>query len=88
MATGNKHKATREARERTRVYAARAQMHRDGARRRVRDNWVAAVVATLIVAGAIAGQAIYFTAGPGAPEPSPAPTMPAPSLPNEPPTEE
>lgn len=91
MVSRNKDKATRETRERARIYEARMQLHEERGRRRTRDNWIAAVVASVIVAGAIAGQAAYFTTGPGAPAPSVTPTVPAPSsspdAPEEAPTE-
>lgn len=78
MASRSKDKATREARERARRYEARTQLHAERGRRRRRDNWIAGIAAGVIIAGAIAGQAVYFTVGPGSPAPSPAPTMPAP----------
>ena len=87
VASRNKDKATREARERARVYEARTQLHEERGRRRTRDNWIAAIAASVIVAVAIAGQAVCFTTGPGAPAPSPTPTMPAPSATTEAPAE-
>lgn len=87
MASRHKDKATREARERARIYEARAQLHEERGRRRTRDNWIAGIAAGVIIAGAIAGQAVYFTVGPGAPAPSPTPTMPAPAPSTEAPAE-
>lgn len=68
MATGNK---DREARERARVYQARQQFHASVVRRRQRDNLIAGIVGGLVVLAALGAQVAYFTAGPGAPVPSP-----------------
>jgi len=81
VAARSKDKVAREARERSRIYQARAQMHEDRARRRTRDNVVASIVGAVIVVLAVAGQFVYYTSGPGAPEPTPSPsaTTPAPT---------
>lgn len=79
----------REAHDRLRRYQARQTVHETKTRRRRRDNVVA--VLALVVVGALAAtaQVVYFTAGPGMPEPvasaSPEPTddstaAPAPAL--------
>ena len=75
MAARSKDKSEREARERTRVYRARMQMHQAGVRRRTRNNWIAGVVSGLIILGAIGGRVAYYTVGPGTPAPEPTPTV-------------
>lgn len=68
----------REAQDRLRRYQARQTVHETKTRRRRRDNLVA--VLALVVVGALAAtaQIVYFTVGPGMPEPvasaSPEPT--------------
>lgn len=84
MATAGKGRETREARERARVYQARLQLHEAQSRRRRRDNVIAGIVGGLVILAASGAQVAYFTAGPGAPEPSPsaspgAPMSPTPS---------
>lgn len=74
MAAGAKGRDDRVARERARTYQARLDYHRGQARRRVRDNVIAAVVGGALVLAVIGGQTLYFTAGPGVPEPTPTPT--------------
>lgn len=86
MASGSKgeSRSEREQRERTRLYQARTAAFEAKAKRRRRDNIIAGVVGGLIVAGAIASQAVYYYAGPGLPAPvmtdtpSPVQTVPAP----------
>jgi hypothetical protein len=84
VATGGKDRSTREARERARVYQARQQLHDDQARRRRRDNLIAGIAGGLLILGVLAAQTLYFTVGPGTPEPAPSSTptpveTPAPS---------
>ncbi len=80
MATAGRGREDREARERARVYAARQQLHSDQGRRRRRDNLLAGVIGGLVILGAIGAQTLYFTTGPGAPEPAPtSSTGPSPS---------
>ena len=74
MAAGGKQRETREERERTRVYQARRAYHEGQSRRRTRDNLIAGIGGGLLIVAVIAGQAVYFTAGPGAPAPSPTPS--------------
>lgn len=86
-----KDRGAREARERSRLYQSR-QAYQDGrARRRLRDNLVAGIGGGLLVVAVIAGQAAYFTVGPGVPEPTPTgtstplpTTTPSPTLTGEP----
>jgi type II secretory pathway pseudopilin PulG len=78
VASGGKDRSSREARERARVYQARQQLHASEKRRRTRDNIVAAIAGGVIVLAAIGAQVAYFTAGPGAPEPT-ATTEPTPT---------
>jgi len=59
----------REARERLRRYQARQTLHESRTARRVRDNIGAVIALVAIAAVATIGQIVYFTAGPGAPEP-------------------
>lgn len=74
MAAGGKDRETRELRERARRYQARQEFQTSMVTRRTRDNIIAAVAGGVLIAGALALQAVYFTAGPGAPEPTPTPT--------------
>ena len=81
MATAGKSprdRAAREERDRARLYQARSQFHGAVERRRVRDNVIAGVAGGLLVAVILGGQIAYYTAGPGAPQPtsvdSPQPT--------------
>ncbi|MFV0373707.1 dioxygenase [Microbacterium sp.] len=67
-------KDARAARERNRVYHARQEFHRGVIARRRRDNVVAGVAGGVLLVAIIGGQTLYFTAGPGAPTPSPTPT--------------
>jgi peptidyl-prolyl cis-trans isomerase B (cyclophilin B) len=61
----------REARDRLRRYQARQQVHARGLARRVRDNWVAAIALVVIATLATTAQVLYFSSGPGVPEPKP-----------------
>jgi hypothetical protein len=74
VATGGKNRDARAARERSRLYEARRQFHDGQARRRTRDNLIAGIVGGVLVLGLIGAQALYFTAGPGTPEPTPTST--------------
>ncbi|GAA2994521.1 hypothetical protein JOD63_001335 [Microbacterium terrae] len=71
MAAGGNSRASRESRERARLYAARQQFHEGRLRRRTRDNLVAGIAGGALILALFASQAIYFTTGPGAPAPSP-----------------
>ena len=73
-ARGGKQRDTRAERERVRVYQARLAFHAGQARRRTRDNVIAGVGGGLLILAIVAGQAAYFTAGPGAPVPTPSAT--------------
>lgn len=78
MATGGKGRADREARERNRAYLARKEFHDGQVRRRTRDDVVAGIAGGILILAILGGQILYFTAGPGAPKPSPSST-PSPS---------
>ncbi|GLJ78941.1 dioxygenase [Microbacterium imperiale] len=83
MAGRGKNRDDRAAQERARLYAARREYHAGLMRRRSRDNLIAAVGGGVLLLGLLGAQAAYFTAGPGAPEPtetpapSPSATLPA-----------
>lgn len=62
-------RADREARRRSRLYAARKAVHDLQQRRRRRDDMLAIIVFVLVAALATAAQVGYFTVGPGAPKP-------------------
>lgn len=64
---GGKDRATRDARERARVYQARQDFHAGRGRRRARDNVIAGAVGGVLLLAAIGVQTAYFVAGPGAP---------------------
>lgn len=67
----NAEREAREARERLRRFNARQRTHASQVRRRKRDNILAIVGAIVIAALAAVTQVVYFSAGPGAPVPSP-----------------
>lgn len=78
VARRDRERQSRAVRDRARLYQARQSFHAAQSRRRVRDDIVAGVAGALLVAGLVAVQTAYFTAGPGAPEPEPT-GSPAPS---------
>lgn len=87
MATGRNTKQSRAERDRTRLYQARREFHERGKRRRTRDNLIAGFGGGILIVGLVTAQTLYFTAGPGIPEPTvtavPAPvetTVPAPEV--------
>ncbi|GAA1726501.1 peptidylprolyl isomerase [Microcella frigidaquae] len=67
MAAGSAN--SREAQERLRRYQARQTVHETATARRKRDNLVAVVALVVVAALATTAQIVYFTSGPGAPEP-------------------
>lgn len=67
----NAEREAKEARERLRRFNARQETHATQVRRRLRDNVVAIVGGLVIVTLATVTQVLYFTSGPGAPEPVP-----------------
>jgi peptidyl-prolyl cis-trans isomerase B (cyclophilin B) len=73
-------RAARANRERLRGYKARQAMYEYRIRRRVRDNWIAAIAILAVAAGATFAQLAYFSAGPGKPvataEPEPTESAP------------
>ncbi|KQQ01413.1 MULTISPECIES: peptidylprolyl isomerase [unclassified Rathayibacter] len=62
----------REARTRLRAYQARQSLHRTRAKRRTRDNVLAAVAGVIVIALAVVAQLLYFSGGPGTPVAEPA----------------
>jgi len=71
VASNRQQREQREARERLRAYQARQEVHESQGRRRRRDNIIGIVGGVLVAALAITTQVIYFTVGPGMPEPTP-----------------
>jgi len=71
VASNRQQREQREARERLRAYQARQEVHDAQGRRRRRDNVIGIVGGVLVAALAITTQVLYFTAGPGMPEPAP-----------------
>ena len=67
---GSKSAQQRTEAERARLHTARREWHDGRIRRRVRDNTIAALAATVIVAAAIGSQVVHAQVAP-APEPSP-----------------
>lgn len=74
----NAERDAREARERLRRFNARKGTHTARVHRRRRDNILAIGSAVIIVALAAVTQVVYFSAGPGAPEPAPTTSSPPP----------
>jgi peptidyl-prolyl cis-trans isomerase B (cyclophilin B) len=66
----NQEREAREARDRLKRYTARQTVHSTQVKRRKRDNLVAVAGVVVIAALAAVTQVFYFTAGPGAPEPT------------------
>lgn len=67
----NAEREAREARDRLRRYSARKSVHDKQVNRRKRDNLFAILGALVVAALATLTQVVYFSAGPGAPEPVP-----------------
>lgn len=67
----NAEREQREARDRLRHYTARQAVHDTKLRRRRRDNLFAVIGVVAIVTIATISQVVYFTSGPGTPEPAP-----------------
>ena len=87
MATGAGKKQSREAKERTRLYRARQEIHDGLIARSRRDNLVAGVAGGILILAIVGGQTLYYTAGPGAPTPTPSPSAtptPEPTIPGAP----
>ena len=83
----NAEREAREARERLRRFNARQGTHALQVSRRRRDNILAITAAIIIATLAAVTQVIYFSAGPGVPEPTPSTSAsPAPSTPPVDPT--
>jgi peptidyl-prolyl cis-trans isomerase B (cyclophilin B) len=71
----------RETQDRLRRYQARHTVHETKTARRTRDNLIAVLAIVVVGALAATAQIVYFTSGPGTPEPvasaSPVPSEPA-----------
>lgn len=67
-------RASAQERERVRLYEARRRFNASLVQRRRRDNVIAGVAGGILLLGILAGQAAYYTVGPGTPEPAPSPT--------------
>ena len=84
----NEERSTRESRQRLKAYKARQAVHEHRTSRRVRDNWIAAVLVVVVAAGVTLGQLAFFKVGPfeaaAAPSASAsaAPSTPAVELPS------
>lgn len=74
VATNAKQREERAARERARQYQARLSLHEGARRRRIRDNVVAGVAGGILLVAILAGQTLYYVAGPGAPAPTETPS--------------
>lgn len=74
MASNRQQREQREARERLRAYQARQEVHEARNKRRRRDNVIGIAGGILVAALAITTQVVYFTVGPGMPEPTPSAT--------------
>lgn len=71
MSSGGRDRTSRAERERARVYQARLTLHEGQVRRRRRDNVLAAVIGGILILAVAGAQVAFYTAGPGAPEPTP-----------------
>jgi peptidyl-prolyl cis-trans isomerase B (cyclophilin B) len=69
-----KDREARASRQRLREYNARQALHTRRIRRRKRDNVIAAIALTVVLALATGAQVLYFTDGPGVAEPAPTDT--------------
>lgn len=76
MASKKEEREAREARERLKAFNARRAVHTHQTKRRFRDNLIAAIAAVVITVGAAGVQYVYFSSGPGAPEPLPSASTP------------
>lgn len=63
-ASKNEERAAREARQRLKAYKARQAVHAHRASRRVRDNWIAAVLVVVVASAVTLGQLAFQKAGP------------------------
>jgi peptidyl-prolyl cis-trans isomerase B (cyclophilin B) len=61
----------RASRDRLKRYTARQEVHAYAKRRRLRDNLVGVAALVVVLGLATTAQVLFFTAGPGAPEPLP-----------------
>lgn len=87
-ARGSKNAQARMSAERARLHTARAQWHEGQIRRRVRDNTIAAIAASLIVVAAIGSQVLHAQATVPAPEPTSTPSVEPSTVPTDPPSPE
>lgn len=60
----NEERASREARQRLKAYKARQTVHEHRTSRRVRDNWIAAILVVVVGAGVTLGQLAFLQVGP------------------------
>lgn len=74
MATNGKQREERAARDRARQYQARQSLHARAIRRRTRDNLLAGVTGGILLVALLAGQTVYYLAGPGALAPTGTPS--------------
>ncbi|PSL39464.1 peptidyl-prolyl cis-trans isomerase B (cyclophilin B) [Labedella gwakjiensis] len=63
-ASKNEERAAREARQRLKAYKARQAVHAHRTSRRVRDNWIAAVLVVVVASAVTLGQLAFLKAGP------------------------
>jgi peptidyl-prolyl cis-trans isomerase B (cyclophilin B) len=79
----NEERASREARQRLKAYKARQAVHEHRTSRRVRDNWIAAVLVVIVASAVTIGQLAFLKAGPfeAAATPTPSASTPAVALP-------
>ena len=81
----NEERSAREARQRLRAYKARQAVHEHRTSRRVRDNWIAAVLVVVVASAVTIGQLAFLKVGPfeaaAAPTPSASASTPAVALP-------
>lgn len=82
----NEERAAREARQRLKAYKARQAVHEHRASRRVRDNWIAAILVIVVASAVTLGQLAVLKVGPfeasATPSPSASASAPAVALPS------
>jgi peptidyl-prolyl cis-trans isomerase B (cyclophilin B) len=78
----NEERAAREARQRLKAYKARQAVHEHRTSRRVRDNWIAAVLVVVVASAVTLGQLAFLGVGPFEAAATPSPSASAATVPS------